>query len=262
MISFSCCRCGFIAGFGLMFFVAFGAWASAAVAPVQPEAPLYQHLPVPSGERLDYLRFPAKGDRLLLWVSSEQGQAEAERAAARRLAQRGIEVWMLDLGFNYFLDVGRSGFDDIPTNDMVALLKAADQRKRLSVYVVGRAAIPLLKGYALWQPESGRPKTLKFILMHPNLYERAEALEDARYVDFGNLAGARLIILQPRRTTAVVWLERQAQALRQQGAEVKDVILERLREGFWEREDQSTDEAKKGGQLGELIGEQLGDGRP
>jgi hypothetical protein len=262
MILFSCRRCGFAAGLGLMVSVALGAGASAAVAPAPAEAPLYEHLVVPSGERLDYLRFPAQGDRLLLWVSSEQGQAAAERAAARQLAQRGIEVWMLDLGFNYFLDVGRSGFDDIPTNDMVALLKAADQRKRLSVYVVGRAAIPLLKGYALWQLDPGRPKTLKFILMHPNLYERAEALEDARYVDFGNLAGARLIILQPRRTTAVVWLERQAQALRQQGAEVKGVILERLREGFWEREDQSPYEAEMGAQLADLIAGQLGDGHP
>lgn len=216
-------------------------------------SPEHRNLAVPSGEQLDILRYPANGTRLLLWLSSERGQAAAERLAAGELAKRGVEVWMLDLSFSYLLDAGRKGYDQIPAMDMQALLKDAGRQKHLVIYAVGRAAVPLLKAYGAWTSGEGRPDHLDFVLMHPNLYAEAEALEEARYIDFGNLQGARLRVLQPQRSAGVMWLDRQTDALRAQGAAVSNDILERLREGFWDRQEPTAYEIETGQHLADLL---------
>jgi hypothetical protein len=233
--------------------LALGACATPDHVVPAASGPEHRQLAVPSGEQLDFLRFPAEGGRRVIWVSSERGQAEAERAAARELAKRGVEVWLVDLGFNYFLEADRKGFDAIPAEDMEALLKAASQHDRPVIVALGRAAVPMLKAYGAWKQDDGRPAHLDYVLMHPNLYADAEALREAHYLVFGNLNGARLLILQPRRSAGVVWLDRQAEALQQQGAQVKNEILERLREGFWARQEPTDYEIEMGQHLANMV---------
>jgi len=215
------------------------------------------HLAAPSGEQLDYLRYPADGKQRLIWVSSERGQGEAERAAASQLARRGVEVWLLDLSFSYLLEGGPKGLDQVPSADMRTLLRLASREKELVVVALGRAAVPMLRAYGSWLDRDGRPQGLNYLLIHPNLYEEAEPFKDARYLEMGNLDGARLIILQPRRSAAVVWLDRQGEALHKQGAIVKNEVLERLREGFWARQDATEYEVQMGQQLADLIWDRL-----
>jgi hypothetical protein len=241
----------------LVLVVALSSCSNMEHASASPSKPEYRHLAVPSGEELDYLRYPSKGNGLLVWVSSERGQAEAERAAAIELARRGIEVWMLDLSFSYFLDADRKGIDKIPAADMQALLKLAEQHKTPIVFAVGRAAVPMLKAFGSWASDEGRPEHQRYVLMHPNLYENAEALEDARYLSLGNLKGAQLLILQPRRSVGVMWLDQQSKALRGQGAAVKNEILEQLREGYWARQEPTEHETEMSRHLADLIWDQL-----
>ncbi|HYP68513.1 MAG TPA: hypothetical protein VEP67_09745 [Thiobacillaceae bacterium] len=224
-------------------------------SPERPTVSGPQHLqiPVPSGERLDYVRYPAKGNIRLIWVSSERGQGEAESLAASRLAERGVEVWMIDLTFSYMLDAGRRGLDHVPPADMRALLSLAGRDKKLAVVALGRAAVPLLRAYGSWQKQEGRPQQLDFVLVHPNLYEEAEPLQEVRYLELGNLAGGHLYIMQPRHSAGIAWLDRQAEALRKEGAVVNDEVLERVREGFWARQDASAYEVEMSQKLGDLI---------
>ncbi|MGA7178207.1 MAG: hypothetical protein WBX11_01280 [Thiobacillaceae bacterium] len=235
--------------------------SGSAQAAASLPGPDHLHLAVPSGEQLDYLRYPAKGKRLLIWVSSERGQAETERSAARELAKRGIEVWLLDLNFSYFLNGDRKGFDQIPAIDLQTLLQDASKKKGVVAFAMGRAAVPILKAFGSWKAGEGRLGHLDFVLMHPNLYEDAEALQEPRYIDFGNLKGARLLILQPRRSAGVVWLDHQRDALQAQGAVVRNEILERLREGFWERQETTDYETEMGQHLADLVWDRLPKGR-
>ena len=224
--------------------------SSARSPTLEPE---HLHLAVPSGELLDYLRYAAQGDVRVVWVSSERGQAEAELAAARELAKRGVEVWMVDLTFSYVLDLGRKGLDRVPPEDIRALLNRAGVHKKVVVVALGRAAVPLLAAYGTWRPEEGRPRKLEFVLVHPNLYEQAEPFQDARYLELGNLEGAWLLILQPRRSAGFVWLDQQGEALRKHGASVQNEVLERVREGFWARQDATAHEIEVSQRFGELI---------
>lgn len=183
----------------------------------------------------DYQVFPAKGTQLLLWVASERGRAEPEVQAARKLADQGVEVWSLDPLSAYFLPQLSRSMDAIPAQDVADWLRSALKGdRRVTVYAVARAAVPVLRAAALLEP--AQRKRLGMVLMYPNLYTVAEALAAPDYLDLGPLNGLRVRVLQPRRSAATPWLPGLVDHLKVYGAKVDPVMLENLREGYWARE--------------------------
>lgn len=153
----------------------------------------------------DFQVDPAQGARLLLWVSSERGRADAEKTAAQRFAQRGVTVWSLDAPGAYFLPQLPSSMDQVPAADVADWLDAAlDSGRQVTVYAVGRAAVPVLRAAA--RLDAGRRSRICVLLMYPNLYESAEALADADYLDTGRLDALTIRLIQPRRSAATPWL--------------------------------------------------------
>ncbi len=186
-------------------------------------------------EMPDHRIFPAEGATLLLWVASERGLAEPEVHAAQQLAAQGMETWSLDLVGAYFLPQLASSMDAVPQQDVARLLRAAQASgKRVVVYAVARAAVPVLRAAAALDP-AGR-QGLCVMLMYPNLYTVAEPLTEPDFLLVGDLAGLRVHVLQPRRSAATPWLPGLLDHLAKQGATTSHVILENLREGWWARE--------------------------
>ena len=184
----------------------------------------------------DYQVFPAQdGAQLLLWVSSERGRAEPEVRAAQKLAAQGVEVWSLDPVGAYFLPQLPRSMDGVPPHDLADWLRSAlASGKRVAVYAVARAAVPVLRAAALLEP--AQRSRLRVVLMYPNLYTVAEPLAAPDYLDMGSLKGLRVRVLQPRRSAATPWLPGLIDHLKTHGAKVSHVILENLREGYWARE--------------------------
>jgi len=183
----------------------------------------------------DHQVFPAQGQQLLLWVVSERGRAEPEVHAAQQLAAQGVETWSLDLVAAYFQPQLPSSMDAMPPQDLVDWLRAAQASgKRVVVYAVSRAAVPVLRAVALLQP--AERQKLCVMLMYPNLYAVAEPLAEPDFLVVGSLAGLRVHVLQPRRAAATPWLPGLLDHLAKQGATTGHVILENLREGYWMRE--------------------------
>ncbi len=200
---------------------------------------------LPSGNVIAYTRYPASGNDLLLWFASERGLGKAESRAALELSGKGVEVWMFDLASALFLPQTPSSMDSIQPSDVQAILaRASTTGSRLCVYAPGRAAVPVLRGLA------GRPDIhARVLLMHPNFYSRVDALEGADYLSFGSLKSVEVLVLQPRRSAATPWVENQVEALRKSGANAALKMLERLREGFWVREDATDYEVSEGRNL-------------
>ena len=183
----------------------------------------------------DYRAFPAQGGQLLLWVASERGLTEPEVHAAQQLAAQGVETWSLDLADAYFLPQLPSSMDAVPLPDLVEWLRAArTSGKRVVVYAVARAAVPVLRAAALLRP--AERQQLCVMLMYPNLYTAAETLAEPDYLDVGELDGLRVRVLQPRRSAATPWLPGLLDHLALHGATVSRTILENLRESYWARE--------------------------
>ena len=183
----------------------------------------------------DYRAFPAEGARLLLWVASERGRAEPELQAAQQLAERGMAVWSLDPVSAFFLPQLPSSMDSVPAQDMADWLRAAQAGgKRVVVYAVSRAAVPVLRAAALLQ--ATERQQLCVLLMYPNLYTVAAPLAAPDFLDVGSLSGLQVRVLQPRRSAATPWLPGLLDHMEKQGASTSQVILENLREGYWMRE--------------------------
>ncbi|MBW8371378.1 MAG: hypothetical protein K0M66_10470 [Thiobacillus sp.] len=200
----------------------------------------------------DYRDFPAQGERLLLWVTSERGRAEPELQAAQQLAERGIAVWSLDPVSAYFLPQLPSSLDAVPAQDLADWLRAAQAGgKRVVVYAVSRAAVPVLRAVALLQPVERQQ--LCVLLMYPNLYTVAEPLAEPDYLDVGSLSGLRVRVLQPRRSAATPWLPGLLDHLTQRDATVSQVILENLREGYWMRETPTEFEIAESRRMGDML---------
>jgi hypothetical protein len=201
---------------------------------------------------LDDQRYPASGDRLLLWVSYERGRAAAEISAAKVLAEAGVEVWSFDPTSSYFLPQLARSMDVVPVEDVVDWMRAAlASGKQVTIYAVARAAVPVLRGLAALEP--AQRATICVMLMYPNIYREAEPLAEPEYLDFGSLEGARIRILQPRRSAATPWLPGRVEALQRRGANVSAVILENLRENFWARETPTEFEVSEGRRLDAVL---------
>ena len=206
----------------------------------------------------DYRAFPAEGARLLLWVASERGRAEPELQAAQQLAERGIAVWSLDPVSAYFLPQLPSSMDAVPAQDMADWLRAAQAGgKRVVVYAVSRAAVPLLRAAALLQPVERQQ--LCVLLMYPNLYSVAEPLAAPDFLEVGNLSGLPVRVLQPRRSAATPWLPGLLDHLAKQGASTSQVILENLREGYWMRETPTEFEMAESRRMDAMLLRELND---
>jgi hypothetical protein len=206
----------------------------------------------------DYRAFPAEGARLLLWVASERGRAEPELQAAQQLAERGIAVWSLDPVSAYFLPQLPSSMDAVPAQDMADWLRAAQAGgKRVVVYAVSRAAVPLLRAAALLQPVERQQ--LCVLLMYPNLYTVAEPLAAPDFLEVGSLSGLQVRVLQPRRSAATPWLAGLLDHLAKQGASTSQVILENLREGYWMRETPTEFEMAESRRMDAMLLRELND---
>jgi len=208
-----------------------------------------QDMTLASGNVITYSRFPATGTSLLLWFSSERGFGKSERQAAIELSSKHVEVWLFDLASALFLPQTPSSLDSIKAEDMKSILaRAAARGGNLCVYAPGRAAVPVLRGLSASPDIKAR-----VLLMHPNFYSRVDALEGADYLDFGDLDSVDVLVLQPRRSAATPWVEDQVAALRKAGANTALMMLERLREGFWVREDATDYEVSEAKNLSEKI---------
>jgi hypothetical protein len=142
--------------------------------------------------------------------------------------------------------------DAVPQEDMAGWMRAAlASGKQVTIYAVARAAVPVLRGLAALEP--AQRATICTMLMYPNLYREAEPLAEPEYLDFGSLEGARIRILQPRRSAATPWLPGRVEALQGQGAHVSAVILENLRENFWARETPTEFEVSEGRRLDAVL---------
>jgi hypothetical protein len=176
----------------------------------------------------------------------------AEDGAAERLAGQGVETWSLDPAGAYFLPQLPSSMDAVPLADLADWLRAAlASGKRVAVYAVARAAVPVLRAAATLQPEERQ--ALCVMLAYPNLYTVAEPLAEPDYLDPGRLDGLRVHVLQPRRSAATPWLPGLLDHLTLHGATVSTTMLENLREGWWARETPTAFEIAEAGRLDALL---------
>lgn len=208
------------------------------------------------GSELLIERYAAEGQKLFVWLAPEAGLQQAERDAAKALAERGVEVWYPDLFEANFLPVVASSMDKIPAEQLAGLVEAASKTGK-QVYMVtsGGGVIPVLRGLRQWQTQHPSSDSLRgLILMSPKFFletpEPGQAAEIMPVVKASNLP---IFVMQPDQSPWWWKLDQTIPALEKGGSEVFVRALNGVRDRFYYRPDASATEEALAKQLPYLL---------
>lgn len=213
-----------------------------------------QTVTVAHGVEIPLTQFPGASKGALLWLPSERGLTPAQFTIAAKLAKSGVEVWMADLHAAYFLPPLPSSLQKIPTEDMLQLVAAVQQRSHKPIYLITEdkgAALGLTVAAAV----SDRQTDIRgAILLSPNFHVATpEPGEDAQFLPITTHSSLPLYILQPE-LSAFRWRVDQLRSLLEQGgAKVKVQLLAGVRDRFYLNEDRSARELSLAATVPQLI---------
>ena len=114
----------------------------------------------------------------VLWIAAAFGLHAAHRQAAAALAERGMEVWLIDLAEALFLPPGVGALRQVPSAPVGETIHRLAKDRDLVVVSSGYGAVPVLRGIRAWQgrPDNRNDRLLGAILFSPNLFARIPRL--------------------------------------------------------------------------------------
>jgi peroxiredoxin len=141
-------------------------------------------------EELTVDRYHAKGDQLVLFISTGFGMPERIDNISAEVAKLGVEFWHIDLVENLFLPKATSTFRDMDGRYVAGLIAKANEitGKHVTVMTRAYASIPVLRGVRKWQQRqisaqdkltNGVRKDIYLngvILLSPELYSKISDL--------------------------------------------------------------------------------------
>lgn len=197
----------------------------------------------PDGTELAVERFEPVGvssPPLVVWIPSEFGFNADHRRLAQRIAQRGVEVWLVDLLSAYFVPAGHGALDGIPERTVTAVLDRAAEAAPGRVFLLTSEGGGRLVLGAVWRWQSehpGRRDLRGLILLHPFLYAGLpEPGAEPRFVPETGLANLPVYLVQPGLTTQAWRLPELTEALRRGGAAVYVERLDGVADGFVDKD--------------------------
>ena len=191
------------------------------------------------GDEISVQVYPAQGDRLVVWLSSEFGVTPRRAALAEALAGQGVEVWAPDLHAAWFLPVGRYSLNDVDPAAVSAVFARAilDSGKRVFLMAEGRSVALALRSVRQWQLNTDETAPLAGLLaFSPRLFLRTpQGGEAAEYLPIAAASNLPIYILQPEASAGFWRLGLDVQQLEQGGSAVFAHRLPGVSDGFYAR---------------------------
>ena len=226
-------------------------FSQAAVSVVEQEPTL------PGGTAIPLKQFRSQGNTLLLWLPSESGVLKAEKHFARRLAEKGIEVWIADLHTAYFLPVVASSIEKMPAKDIARLIAWASKTSGKKLYLIssGRGALLILRGIHQWQLDRpGDPALGGAILISPKLFVKTpEPGVAGTLMPVITATNLPLFLIQPEKSPWRWKLDQIIPGLEKSGSDVYVRILPNVRDRFYYRPDAVKTEDNMAARLPTMI---------
>jgi len=211
----------------------------------------------PSGTEIPYAVYAAEGTELFIWLPSEAGLLDSEESSAERIAQTGIEVWLVDSFSAHFLPIAESSLAQVPATDVVTLLGEAVVRGKEHVFLVsgGRGVVPLLRGAHAWQSQTGTttPIAGAILLSAKFFVETPDPGTPARLYPVVEATNIPVFLLQPAQSPWRWKLGQTVPALERSGSDVFVWVLRGVRDRFYFRPDAVTYEQELGLELPRLV---------
>ncbi len=217
---------------------------------VPAHAEVVEKIALPSKTELSLFHYPAPGRAQIIWMPSESGTLDQERALARRLSVLGFAVWMPDFHGSYFLPSTLAGLAQIPPEDLNALLEEISARDRRPMLVLssgqgGRLALQVAQRWVAKyrNDDSKRSQLAGLILVSAPFYMETPTpgFEGELWPELADLNLAVLLI-QPNLSPWYWKLSVAAAAMEKSGSQVITWVLPGIRDRFYYRPDATTTE--------------------
>jgi len=181
--------------------------------------------------------FPNNSEKLIIWLPSEYGfNITALTPTAKKLQQRGYEVWLADLKTAYFAPRGRTGIKQFKVKDSYNLISLGIKRKKTKIYLLSSSlgAIHALDLAQHWQQKTKSQQNLRgLILLSPALYSaRPQLGEEAQFHRAAYLTNLSTFILQPEYSSFSRHGQQLVETLSKGGSHVFFQYLTKIKDGF------------------------------
>lgn len=205
--------------------------------PVHPGA--VETLTTADGVEVTFHRYPAQGDRLLVWWPSEHGLETGHSEVASQLSRSGIEVWIADPFATWFLPTLRASLAEIPRETCGAFLQLAHTRSGKRLYAMGndRGAAVLLE--CLSQAFQQGLQTLGgIILISPDLFTPVRQPGQRReLVPLARAANFPVFVVLAEKSIERLYRDEIVNALSNGGSRVYHTVVQAARNRFFFRPD-------------------------
>lgn len=196
---------------------------------------------VSDGLEIEFDAWPAEGEHLLLWIAPSYGFRTGHAEMAAALAERGLEVWQVDLNEALFLPRGSSGMRQIDAGYVADLVERAHAAtgKRIVLVSGSYGAVPVLRGAREWQARSPKdPYLLGAVLFSPNAYAGIPPLgSEPQYLPIVRATTLPVVIYQAGANGNRWQTPKLIEALREAGATVYAEMLPGITGLFYEDDD-------------------------
>jgi thiol-disulfide isomerase/thioredoxin len=205
---------------------------------------------------INVVRYPARGDVLVIWQMNEAGPQAADKRLAAELAGHGRETWLLNVLEDYFLANTTNNMDRIPAQAFSRVLDAAARRnKKIVIASSGRGVIPVLRGVRDWQlANPGGRQLIGTILLSPKLFvETPDPGLSGTLMPIARATNQQLVLIQPEKSPWYWKLDQILAGLESGGSDVYLWPLPGIRDRFYFRPDASDREQRAGRELSRYI---------
>jgi pimeloyl-ACP methyl ester carboxylesterase len=197
------------------------------------------------------------GSRLLVWLPSEHGLTAGERDLAARLAQRGFTVWLPELFQARFLPPVPSSLEQLPAQDVAAVLERAAGTGGAVMMLAGERGAPLaLEGLVRLRANApaAAQRIRGAIFLSPNFYRGTP--EPGREPEYAAVTGSNPVpvaLVQPALSPWYWYVDELKSRLAGNGAPVHVFYLQGVRDRFYFRDDATAAERDAANDLPAVI---------
>ena len=210
---------------------------------------------------IDIVTFGERGKTGIIWFACRQGEDAIEFATARRLANRGYQIYFPDMLSAHFLSSLPSNIARIPVAEVVAVISHimdSTSAERLYLLAGARAAVPVIRGLADKKLQHIDSKLKGALLITPRIYKTTpDPGSEPVYIDETGLSIHPILVLEGERTSNRWGLPHLTATLEKSGSRVQSDLIDGVRGYFYLRNDQTPVEAKMTRQLDSLIHDNL-----
>lgn len=192
---------------------------------------------------ITFLLYPSKfSEKTIIWFEPHYGEF-SQQPVAKALAQHGITVYQPNWFESFFLPRSYSSPTEMNGKLMAEFVHYVKQKETGPVYLIGASRGTVA---ALNTISADASDISGLIALNPSIYLRKpQPMQPIEFVPAATRCTLPVVILQPKKSTRIWWMDEVENVLSTGGAKVISKLIPNVRDGFWQRSDLTESEISR-----------------